>query len=174
MSRFLYVILACISLNFFYFSFEAQSQNQSLQIGSLDSIDQSSNSPGLTLHGWALSASQIKNIEVQFNNQPIKSQIALNLPRPDVASALSNPNAANSGWEASISLDLLPLGQHKLTVYAVNAIGERWQLPNQTGTETITIVPGPFRPTPASIASYFVAILFGMFMMSIVKYIRRK
>lgn len=151
------------------------SLNKGLRAGSIDSIKYDTKSMQSTVTGWmAYSDPLTYTLEIQLDGRPIPAQIVYSLSRPDVVKSLGLINDISPGWKATIAVDQLSVGQHKITAYAINMNGERWQLSNQPGTETITIIPGPFRPTPATIASYFAAILFGMFMMGILRYIRRK
>lgn len=107
-------------------------------------------------------------MEVSLNGDKSYRTTNTGLIREDMATT-SNPEWKYSGWELSIPSNQLPKGSFTLSAVAATLSGEQFSLKVYDSIGKITIVPGPFRPTPASIASYFVAILFGMFIKDILK-----
>jgi SAM-dependent methyltransferase len=72
--------------------------------------------------GWAHSRAGVDRVEVLIDGTRVPAQYGL--PRADVAEALSEPDAARSGFTAVLDADICDVGPHTLTIVAADAAGE--------------------------------------------------
>jgi len=84
---------------------------------------QTVNSQGITIAGWALNSSGVKEVDI-FVDGIYVAKTATNILRPDVNKAFPGyPNGDKSGYSYTIGFDVLQLGNRNVTVRAVGNDG---------------------------------------------------
>jgi len=107
--------------------------------GSLDSIKgRTEVGQVITVRGWAADQSRgapVDVVEVIIDDLEVITALTGD-PRTDVVTAFNNPGWLNSGWSASVSLDHLLPGQHRIEAKAYS-LGREMVL---DGTRYIEVV----------------------------------
>jgi len=76
--------------------------------------------------GWAYSRPGIERVEIVVDGTRVPAQYGL--PRADVAEALSEPDAARSGFTTVLGPEACDLGPHTLTIVAADRAGQSSQI----------------------------------------------
>ncbi len=96
--------------------------------------------------GWAADRSlgaPVAKMEVLLDGS-IHGDVELSGHRPDVAKAVGRPDYRWSGWVATVSLEGVNPGSHRIEVFAYSRPGGRVSC----GIGDLTVRPSPWQPRP--------------------------